>query len=74
MDGVLADHTDDIVMFDVPPPNEVRGKDVYRDTWPPFFKWPRQGAAFEIVSLVFYAFTDCARPCVVYSMRSTLRR
>jgi ketosteroid isomerase-like protein len=36
MDGVLADHSDDIVMFDVPPPNEVRGKDAYRDTWPPF--------------------------------------
>lgn len=51
MDGVLADHTDDIVMFDVPPPNEVRGKEAYRDTWPPFFKWQQQGAVFEIVSL-----------------------
>jgi uncharacterized protein (TIGR02246 family) len=51
MDGVLVDHADDIVMFDVPPPNEVRGKQAYRDTWPPFFKWQKQGAAFEIVSL-----------------------
>lgn len=51
MDGALADHTDDIVMFDVPPPNEVRGKEAYRDTWPPFFKWQKQGAVFEIVSL-----------------------
>jgi ketosteroid isomerase-like protein len=35
--GVLADHSDDIQMFDVPPPNEVRGIEAYRDTWPPFF-------------------------------------
>jgi uncharacterized protein (TIGR02246 family) len=60
MDGVLADHTDDIVMFDVPPPNEVRGKEAYRDTWPPFFKWQRQGAAFEIVSLDVTAGNDVA--------------
>jgi uncharacterized protein (TIGR02246 family) len=58
--GVLADHTEDIVMFDVPPPNEVRGKAAYRDTWPPFFKWQKQGAAFEIVSLDVVAGSDVA--------------
>jgi uncharacterized protein (TIGR02246 family) len=52
MDGVLADHADDIVMFDVPPPHDgVRGIDAYRETWPPFFEWQRQGACFEIVQL-----------------------
>nr|WP_129666016.1 SgcJ/EcaC family oxidoreductase [Phytoactinopolyspora endophytica] len=52
LDTVLADHADDIVMFDVPPPDEgVRGIDAYRETWPPFFAWQRQGASFEIVSL-----------------------
>ena len=52
MSGVLADHTDDIVMFDVPPPHDgVRGIDAYRETWPPFFEWQTQGASFEIVSL-----------------------
>jgi uncharacterized protein (TIGR02246 family) len=60
MDGVLVDHADDIVMFDVPPPNEVRGKEAYRDTWPPFFKWQKQGAAFEIVSLDVTAGHDVA--------------
>ncbi|MEH2536556.1 MULTISPECIES: YybH family protein [unclassified Bradyrhizobium] len=60
MDSVLADHTDDIVMFDVPPPNEVRGKTAYRDTWPPFFKWQKQGATFEIVSLDVTAGNDVA--------------
>ena len=52
LDGVLADHADDIVMFDVPPPNDgVRGLDAYRQTWPPFFEFQRAGASFEIVAL-----------------------
>jgi len=60
LDSVLADHADDIVMFDVPPPNEVRGKSAYRETWPPFFEWQKQGASFEIVSLEVVAGTDVA--------------
>jgi ketosteroid isomerase-like protein len=52
LEAVLADHTEDIVMFDVPPPDDgVRGLDAYRETWPPFFEWQRSGASFEIVSL-----------------------
>ena len=52
MEGVLADHAADIVMFDVPPPEEgVRGIDAYRETWPGFFEWQRTGAIFEIISL-----------------------
>jgi uncharacterized protein (TIGR02246 family) len=61
MDGVLADHAPDIVMFDVPPPHEgVRGIDAYRETWPGFFEWQRRGAAFEIVSLEITAGDDVA--------------
>jgi uncharacterized protein (TIGR02246 family) len=61
MDGVLADHADDIVMFDVPPPEDgVRGIDAYRETWPPFFQWQAQGASFEIVSLDVTAGADVA--------------
>jgi uncharacterized protein (TIGR02246 family) len=59
--GVLADHADDIVMFDVPPPADgVRGIDAYRETWPPFFAWQRQGAVFEIVELDVTAGDDVA--------------
>jgi uncharacterized protein (TIGR02246 family) len=63
---VLADHADDIVMFDVPPPQEgVRGIDAYRETWPPFFEWQRQGAVFEIVDLVVTAGADVAYACAL---------
>ena len=61
MDGVLADHAGDIVMFDVPPPHDgVRGIDAYRETWPPFFEWQARGASFEIVSLDVTAGADVA--------------
>jgi uncharacterized protein (TIGR02246 family) len=61
MNGVLADHSDDIVMFDVPPPYEgVRGIEAYRETWPPFFEWQAQGASFEIISLDVTAGGDVA--------------
>lgn len=32
----------------------------YRETWPPFFKWQAQGAAFEILSLDVTAGDDVA--------------
>lgn len=61
MNGVLADHSDDIVMFDVPPPYEgVHGIDAYRETWPGFFEWQAKGASFDIVSLDITAGHDVA--------------
>ncbi|ABP55587.1 YybH family protein [Salinispora tropica] len=59
--SVLADHSEDIVMFDVPPPHQgVRGLDAYRETWTPFFPWQAQGASFEIESLEITAGDDVA--------------
>ena len=57
--AVLAAHAPDIVMFDVPPPEQgVRGLDAYRDTWPGFFDWQASGAVFEIESLEVVAGAD----------------
>ena len=61
MERVLADHAKDIVMFDVPPPeNGVRGIDAYRASWPPFFAWQKQDAVFEVVELNVTAGNDVA--------------
>ena len=52
MGDVTARHTEDVVMFDVPPPVVVRGLAAYRETWPPFFNWlKREDGAFEIAEL-----------------------
>lgn len=61
LEAVLADHADDIVMYDVPPPYEgVRGIDAYRETWPVFFAWQAGGASFTIESLDVTAGDDVA--------------
>ena len=58
---VVADHSADIVMFDVPPPEDgVRGIEEYRSVWPPFFEWQANGAVFEITRLDVTAGTDVA--------------
>lgn len=59
MDAVLADHCEEIVMFDVPPPNEVRGKAAYAETWPAFFEYQKR-AVFEIETLEVTAGRDVA--------------
>lgn len=61
LDTVLADHTDDIVMFDVPPPQEgARGPDAYAATWPQFFEWQAGGATFDLLELDVTAGEDVA--------------
>lgn len=57
--GVTAGHTQDVVMFDVPPPDDgVRGMAAYRSTWPPFFEWQSSGATFDVVELDVVADAD----------------
>jgi uncharacterized protein (TIGR02246 family) len=52
LDAVVADHDEDIVMFDVPPPYDgVRGMRAYRECWAPFFDYLRAGAAFDLLEL-----------------------
>ena len=62
LEGVVAHHAEDIVMFDVPPPQRgVRGVADYRDSWGPFFDWQRgTDGIFELVELNVEAGTDVA--------------
>lgn len=56
MDGVLAHHADDIVMFDVPMPLQVRGVDEYRKTWELFFaNSPGGPGSFDVAELQILA-------------------
>lgn len=49
---MLANHTDDIVMFDVPMPVQSRGIDEYRKTWELFFANSLGGpGAFDVTEL-----------------------
>jgi ketosteroid isomerase-like protein len=52
MEGALAHHADDIVMFDVPLPLQSRGMDEYEQTWELFFANNRGGpGSFELTDV-----------------------
>jgi uncharacterized protein (TIGR02246 family) len=56
MDGVLAHHVEDIVMFDVPMPLQSRGMDEYRETWELFFEnSPGGDGAFDLMEVTITA-------------------
>jgi uncharacterized protein (TIGR02246 family) len=49
LEGAVAHHRDDIVMFDVPLPLQSRGVEEYRKTWELFFANNRGGpGSFEV--------------------------
>lgn len=52
IDGILAHHTDDILMFDVPPPVQWKGKENYEKTWALFFEYSPGGqGSFDLREL-----------------------
>jgi ketosteroid isomerase-like protein len=58
--GILAHHEQNISMFDVPPPLQLRGMDEYRQSWDLFFKYHRPSQAFNIEELSITAGADVA--------------
>lgn len=59
-DGILRNHSRDIVMFDVPPPLQSKGIEAYRRTWDTFFSWSRDPTIFDIKEMSVTAGTDVA--------------
>lgn len=52
LDGAVAKHTNDVVMFDVPFPLQSKGLDEYRKTWQLFFDSSSGGEeSFKIIEL-----------------------
>jgi len=60
IDRILANHSPDILMFDVPPPIQSKGIDAYRKTWDLFFDWSRDDPAFDIQEMNITAGNDVA--------------
>ncbi len=61
IDGVLAHHSNDMLMFDVPEPVQLKGIDAYRSSWVDLF-FPCNGndVDFEITELNITAGNDVA--------------
>lgn len=61
LDGILAGHADDVVLFDVPPPVQTRGIRAYRASWrDQFFRWFGDSGVFEVDELEITAGDDVA--------------
>jgi uncharacterized protein (TIGR02246 family) len=68
-DGILQDHSSDIVMFDVPPPFQSTGIEAYKKTWDLFFSCAIDPIVFDIDSMAITAGSDVA--FVVAAMHCT---
>jgi len=51
LETILSDHAADVLMFDVPPPNQIAGIEAYRESWGPFFEHFRRGGVFALERL-----------------------
>jgi ketosteroid isomerase-like protein len=60
LDAILANHSPEILMFDVPPPAQSKGIDAYRKTWESFFGWAQDVGMFDIKELEITAGSDLA--------------
>jgi uncharacterized protein (TIGR02246 family) len=68
-DGILQNHSSDIVMFDVPPPFQSKGIEAYKQTWDLFFSCSKDPIVFDITSMTITAGSDVA--FVVAAMHCT---
>jgi uncharacterized protein (TIGR02246 family) len=59
-EGIMQNHSADIVMFDVPPPFQSRGTEAYRKSWDLFYSWTNEAIPFDIHELAITAGRDVA--------------
>jgi ketosteroid isomerase-like protein len=60
LEGVLAHHSQDILMFDVPPPLQSKGIEAYKKTWDLFFGWAQDAGIFDIEEMIITAGKEVA--------------
>ena len=68
-EGILQNHSSEIVMFDVPPPFQSTGIEAYKKTWDLFFSCNSDPIVFDITNMTITAASDVA--FVIAAMRCT---
>ena len=68
IEGVMAYHTSDMLAFDVPPPDQIKGADAYRKHWETCFTYFQGPGIFEVTELNVtageeVAFATCITHC-----------
>ena len=60
LNAILADHSPDMLMFDVPPPVQSKGIEAYKKTWDLFFSWSQDSGVYDITEMNITAGNDVA--------------
>ena len=60
LEGIFANHFPEILMFDVPPPDQSKGIEAYKKTWNVFVAWFQDSGVFDIKELNITAGDDVA--------------
>jgi len=60
IDGILAWHHQNIVMYDVPPPLQSVGIAAYKKTWDLFYSYQQEENSFQVADLKITAGEDVA--------------
>jgi uncharacterized protein (TIGR02246 family) len=58
--GILRYHSQDMLMFDVPPPLQSKGLGAYEKTWDLYFSWSRERGVFDITEMSVTAGSEVA--------------
>lgn len=59
-EGILKNHSSDVVMFDVPPPFQSTGIEAYKKTWDLFFSCAGDPVVFDIDTMNIFTGSDVA--------------
>jgi uncharacterized protein (TIGR02246 family) len=60
IEGILRNHSSDILMFDLPPPIQTKGIDAYKTSWDLFFSWASDPILFDVIEMQISAGKDLA--------------
>jgi uncharacterized protein (TIGR02246 family) len=71
LDGVLVNHSSEILMFDLPGPVQLKGIDAYKKSWLPLFDCIRSDGAFDLSEVTVTAGDDVAFASALIHCRGT---
>lgn len=57
---ILANHSPDMLMFDVPPPLQSKGIEEYKKSWDIFFSWSDDPVIFDFTEMCITAGNEVA--------------
>ena len=60
LSGILRNHSEGMLMFDVPPPLQSKGIEAYEKSWDLFFSWSHEPVVFDIGEMSITAGNDVA--------------